>query len=180
LGELHERLRKFALELHPDKTRLIRFGRFAAMQRIQRDEGKPETFDFLGFTHICGKTRKGEFLLMRRTAAKRMRAKLRGVRLELQQRRHQSILEQGAWLASVVRGYFAYHAVPTNIDRLDAFRTQIVRTWHRALRRRGQRDRTNWDRMHRLAVRWIPRPRILHPWPQKRFDVRTRGKSPVR
>jgi len=124
LGELHERLRKFALELHPDKTRLIRFGRFAAMQRIQRDEGKPETFDFLGFTHICGKTRKGEFLLMRRTAAKRMRAKLRGVRLELQQRRHQSILEQGAWLASVVRGYFAYHAVPTNIDRLDAFRTQ--------------------------------------------------------
>jgi group II intron reverse transcriptase/maturase len=179
-AELRERLRKFALELHPDKTRLIRFGRFAAKNRTQRGEGKPETFDFLGFTHICGKTSAGGFTLRRRTMAKRMRAKLHEVRLELQRRRHYPIPEQGAWLAAVVRGYFAYHAVPHNIKRLSSFRTEIIRTWRRALRRRGQRDRTNWVRMNDLASRWIPSPRVLHPWPQKRFDVRTRGKSPVR
>lgn len=179
-AELRERLRTFALELHPDKTRLIRFGRFAAENRVRRGEGKPETFDFLGFTHISGKTRSGDFMLRRRTIAKRMRAKLHEVRLELQRRRHRPIPEQGAWLGAVVRGYFAYHAVPTNIDKLDSFRTEVTRTWQRALRRRGQRDRTNWARMHDLANRWIPRPRVLHPWPQKRFDVRTRGKSPVR
>jgi RNA-directed DNA polymerase len=178
--ELRERLRKFALELHPDKTRLIRFGRFAAENRAQRGEGKPETFNFLGFTHISVKTRSGDFMLKRRTMAKRMRAKLHEVRLELLRRRHQPIPEQGAWLGAVVRGYFAYHAVPTNIDRLESFRTEVTRTWLRALRRRGQRDRTTWARMHDLANRWIPRPRVLHPWPQKRFDVRTRGRSPVR
>ena len=180
LGELRERLRKFALELHPEKTRMPRFGRFAAKDRAERGEGKPETFDFLGFTHICAKTRGGEFMLKRRTTAKRMRAKLHEIRLEVQRRRHRPIPEQGAWLGAVVRGYFAYHAVPTNTDRLEGFRTEIIHTWHRALRRRGQRDRTNWTRMGSLANRWIPFARVLHPWPQKRFDVRTRGRSPVR
>lgn len=179
-AELRERLRKFALELHPEKTRLIRFGRFAAKDRAEHGEGKPETFDFLGFTHMCGRKRNGEFLLMRRTTAKRLRAKLHEIRLELRRRQHRPVPEQGAWLAAVVRGYFAYHAVPTNITRLRAFRTQVVGAWHRSLRRRGQRDRTNWARISLLRERWIPPARILHPWPKKRFDVRTRGKSPVR
>ncbi|WP_437313109.1 group II intron reverse transcriptase/maturase [Sorangium sp. So ce385] len=180
LVELRERLRKFALELHPDKTRVLRFGRFAADNRARYGEAKPETFDFLGFTHISAKRRNGGFLLRRRTASKRMRAKLHAIGVELQRRRHQSVPEQGAWIGAVVRGYFAYHAVPTNVDRLDAFRTEVTRIWLRALRRRGQRDRTDWARMHKLADRWIPRARVLHPWPEKRFDVRTRGKSPVR
>lgn len=161
LGELRERLRKFALELHPEKTRMVRFGRFAAKDRAERGDGKPETFDFLGFTHICGKTRAGEFMLKRRTTAKRMRARLREIRLVLHRRRHRPIPEQGAWLSAVVRGYFAYHAVPTNMDRLDGFRSEIIHTWHRALRRRGQRDRTNWARIGCLANRWIPFARVL-------------------
>ena len=180
LDEFRKRLRKFALELHPEKTRLLRFGRFAAQNRAERGEGKPETFNFLGFTHICGKTRDGVFLVNRWTMSKRMRAKLREIRFELRKRRHRPVREQGAWLGAVVRGYFAYHAVPNNIRRMDRFRTEVVRTWRRALRRRGQRDRTNWQRMSGLAERWIPRARVLHPWPQERFDVRTRGKSPVR
>lgn len=179
-ADLQRRLERFSLEMHPEKTRLIRFGSLAAANRRERGEGKPETFDFLGFTHICGKTRAGKFLLYRRTTKKRMRAKLKAVREALYKRRHLPVPVQGQWLGSVVRGYFAYHAVPTNIDRLASFRTQAVRSWLHALRRRSQRSRTTWDRMNRLAMRWIPLPRILHPYPSARFDERTRGRSRVR
>jgi len=178
--ELHERVQKFGLELHPEKTRLIRFGRFAAAQQKERGLGKPETFDFLGLTHICSRTRDGKFLLARQTMQKRMRAKLLEVKLELRRRWHQSIAEQGVWLAGVLRGYFAYHAVPTNSEKMQQFRTQVTRHWRRALLRRGQRDRTNWERMNRIATRWLPQARIQHPWPNKRFDARIQGKSPVR
>ncbi|WP_237077285.1 group II intron reverse transcriptase/maturase [Myxococcus xanthus] len=180
LKSLRERLRKFSLELHPEKTRLLMFGRYAEKMRAERGLGKPETFSFLGLTHICGRTGRGKFLLIRRTMRKRMQAKLREVKAELQRRRHLSIPEQGAWLRAVVRGYFAYHAVPTNGRALLSFRTQVIRLWQRSLRRRGQRDRTNWEKMGRLVRRWMPPARILHPWPEERFDVRTRGKSPVR
>jgi RNA-directed DNA polymerase len=177
---LAERLRQFSLELHPDKTRLLRFGTLAASQQRNRGLGKPGTFEFLGFTHICGKSRTGRFLLSRHTSKKRMRAKLRAVREELLQRRHLSVQQQGEWLASVVRGYFAYHAVPTNVRALGAFRPQVVRHWHRALRRRSQHDGTPWDRTRRFAARWIPHARVIHPWPEQRFDARNRGRSRVR
>jgi len=180
LAELRERLRKFSLELHPDKTRLIRFGAFAALNRQERGEGKPETFDFLGFTHICGRTRDRRFLLLRHTIARRMRATLHAVKAALMKRRHDPVPAQGRWLGSVVRGYFAYYAVPTNSEKLAAFRTQVLRAWLHALRRRSQRDQTTWERVSHLADRWIPRARVQHPWPNERFDVRTRGRSPVR
>jgi RNA-directed DNA polymerase len=180
LNDLRERLAKFGLELHPEKTRLIEFGRTAARARKARGEGKPETFAFLGFTHICGIARSGNFLLLRRTEAKRMRAKLHEIKVEMQRRQHVPVPAQGAWLQSVVRGYFAYHAVPTNVNRMSSFRTQVGRIWLHALRRRGQRDRTNWARMKTLETRWLPRARVLHPWPEQRFAARTRGKSPVR
>jgi group II intron reverse transcriptase/maturase len=179
-ADLQKRLEQFGLELHPDKTRLIRFGRFAEQQRFKRREGKPETFDFLGFTHICGMSRDGDFRLLRCTSKKRMRARLLAIRKDLKRRRHQALDVQGQWLAAVVRGYFAYHAVPMNISRLSSFRTQVIRSWHRALRRRGQRDRTGWARMNKLARRWLPTPRRLHPHPWERFDARTQGKSRVR
>ena len=178
--ELRERLRRFGLEIHPDKTRLIMFGRFAASRRARMGKGKPETFDFLGLKHICAETGAGKFLLARHTTPSRMRTRLRSIRAELRKRMHRPIPEQAAWLANVVRGYFAYHSVPTNMRAMDAFRTQIIRTWHKSLRRRSQRSRMNWERMRQLADRWIPRPRVLHPWPEERFDARTRGKSPVR
>jgi group II intron reverse transcriptase/maturase len=181
LDALRERLRCFALELHPDKTRLIAFGKLAnAARKARHMKGAAETFSFLGFTHLCARTKTGRFLLARHTVKSRMRAKLHEVKAKVQRRRHLPIPEQGRWLGQVVRGYFAYYAVPTNIKALARFRTQIIRTWHRALRRRGQRDRTNWARMNALAQRWIPPARMLHPWPDERFDVRTRGKSPVR
>jgi len=180
LRELRERLRKFALELHPDKTRVLEFGRFAAVSRKTRGQGKPETFNFLGFTHICSKTQAGEFLLMRQTACERTSRKLQEVKAELQRRRHHSVPEQGEWLQSVIRGHFAYYAVPTNGQPLNRFRSGIIRYWHHALRRRSQRDRTTWQRMQRLTERWIPSVKIMHPWPDTRFDVRTQGKSPVR
>ena len=180
LDALKERLRRFSLELHPDKTRLIEFGRYAVERRESVGKGRPETFDFLGFTHICARTRAGEFLLERRTMKKRMRAKLGEVKTETMRRRHLSVRKQGEWLGGVVRGYFAYHAVPTNIRTLQAFRREATRVWRRALRRRSQRDRTNWERMNRLAERWLPRARILHPWPNDRFDAKTRGGSRVR
>jgi RNA-directed DNA polymerase len=180
LADLRERFARFGLELHPDKTRVLRFGKFAIAQRRERGQGKPESFDFLGLTHICGRTQSGAFILLRRTASKRMRAKLREIGNELQRQRHRPVPEQGAWLQRVVRGYFAYHAVPTNTRRLCSFRTQVIRCWQRALRRRGQRDRTNWKRMSPLAERWLPHARVLHPLPDERFDARTRGKSPVR
>jgi group II intron reverse transcriptase/maturase len=180
LRELRERLRKFSLELNPEKTRILEFGRFAAPNREKAGLGKPESFNFLGFTHICAKTGTGKFLIVRRTMRERMRRKLHEVKDELQQRRHQPIPKQGEWLRSVVRGHLAYYAVPTNGQSLDRFRTQVNRHWYRALRRRSQRDRTTWLRMQRLIQRWIPPVSILHPWPDERFDVRTRGRSPVR
>jgi RNA-directed DNA polymerase len=170
--EMRERLREFSLSLHPEKTRLIEFGRQAAIKRAQRGLCRPETFDFLGFTFICGKSRRGKFLLTRRSRRDRMRAKLREVKDELRQRMHQPIPEQGRWLAQIVRGYFAYHAVPTNSRALLAFRYHVTDLWRRTLRRRSQKDDTTWVRMKRLADDWLPQPRILHPWPSERFAVR--------
>jgi hypothetical protein len=180
LGELRDRFRKFELELHPDKTRLIEFGRYAAERRARRGLGAPETFEFLGFTHISGKARSGSYLLLRQTTRKRMRVRLGAIRIETRRRRHLSIKAQGEWLRSVVGGYFAYHAVPTNYPAVNAFRREVVRHWYKALRRRSQRDRMNWRRMKALAERWLPKARILHPWPTERFDVRTQGRSRVR
>ena len=180
LADLRERFAKFGLELHPEKTRLIEFGRFAAERRRARGLGKPETFDFLGFTHICGKTRNGRFKLKRITIAKRMRAKLAEVKDQLKRRRHRPIPEQGRWLASVVRGHLAYYAVPGNSRAVRAFRDQVTRHWFKALRRRSQRHRLDWERMNRLATRWLPAVQILHPYPDVRFDARTLGRSPVR
>ena len=180
LADLRERFAKFALELHPEKTRLIEFGRFAAERRQKRGLGKPESFEFLGFTHICAKTRSGRFMLKRVTSKKRMRAKLSEVKAELMRRRHLPIPEQGRWLASVVRGHCNYHAVPSNSDAIIAFRTQATRHWCHALRRRSQRSRLDWERMNRLATRWLPPARVTHPYPDVRFDARTQGRSPVR
>jgi RNA-directed DNA polymerase len=180
LADLRERLRKFSLELHPDKTLLIEFGRYAAERRREHGQGRPETFNFLGFTHICGKSQQGQFVLVRHTMRERLRSKLREVKAELRTRRHEPIPAQGAYLASVVRGYFAYHAVPTNKSAVSSFKTEVERLWRHALRRRGDRRPVNWERVHTLAQRWLPPPRILHPWPNRRFDVRTQGKSRVR
>jgi RNA-directed DNA polymerase len=168
---LQQRMEKFELSLHPDKTRLIEFGRFAATNRARRSLGKPETFNFLGFTHICGRSRRGLFQLKRKSRRDRMRAKLRDIKEELRRRMHEPIPQQGQWLRQVVRGYFAYHAVPTNVASLSAFRHHVVHLWRRALLRRSQKDRTPWDRMLRLAADFLPAPRILHPWPDARFAV---------
>jgi group II intron reverse transcriptase/maturase len=180
LRDLRERFAKFSLELHADKTRLIEFGRYAARDRAARGLGKPETFGFLGFTHVCGKTKDGHFRLQRLTISKRMRAKLAEVKGQLKRRRHHPIPEQGQWLASVIRGHLAYYAVPGNSRAVRVFRTQTTRHWLKALRRRSQRHRLDWTRMDRLAQRWLPPAQILHPYPDVRFDVRTRGRSPVR
>jgi RNA-directed DNA polymerase len=179
-ADLRGRLAKFGLELNAEKTRLIRFGRFAAQQRQERGLGKPETFSFLGFTHICARTRKGRFKLKRITDSKRVRAKLHALKGELLWRRHLPIPEQGRWLASVLQGHYNYYAVPDNSEALRAFRDEAVRHWLRALQRRSQRSTIAWERMSRLADRWLPRPHILHPWPEQRFDARTQGRSPVR
>jgi RNA-directed DNA polymerase len=180
LHDLRERFAKFGLELHPGKTRLIEFGRFAAANRQKRGAGKPETFDFLGFTHICAKMRDGRFWVRRITVSKRMRAKLAEVKDQLRQRRHQPVPEQGRWLGSVVRGHCAYYAVPGNRKAVASFRTQVTKLWHEALERRSQRTRISWVRMDRLATRWLPPARVVHPFPDVRFSVRTRGRSPVR
>jgi RNA-directed DNA polymerase len=172
LDKMRERLREFALSLHPEKTRLIEFGRFAAERRQRRGLGKPETFNFLGFTFICGKTRAGKFQIQRKTRTDRMRAKLKMVQEEMRRRMHQPIALQGKWLRYVVNGYFNYHAVPTNSKALVAFRTEIARRWRRALIRRSDRTKLNWTQMKRLIDDWLPTPRILHPWPNKRFAVR--------
>jgi RNA-directed DNA polymerase len=171
LADLRQRMEKFALSLHPDKTRLIEFGRFAAGNRARRGLGKPETFNFLGFTHISGRSRKGGFQLRRKSRRDRMRAKLREIKETLRQRMHDSIPQQGRWLGQVVRGYFNYHAVPTNTKSLCAFRDHVTDLWRRALQRRSQRDRTTWERITRLAADFLPAPRILHPWPDARFAV---------
>jgi hypothetical protein len=166
LSNLRERFAKFGLELHPDKTRLIEFGRNAAWKRAKRGLGKPETFDFLGFTHICAKSKRGRFWLRRITIAKRMRAKLREVNDQLKRRRHEPVPVQGQWLRSVVQGHLAYYAVPGNTGAVAAFRTQVTRHWYKALRRRSQRTRLNWERMGRLAKRWLPPARVKHPFPE--------------
>ena len=170
-ADLQQRMEKFALSLHPDKTRLIEFGRFAATNRARRGLGKPETFNFLGLTHICGRSRRGLFQLKRKSRRDRMRAKLRVIKEELRRRMHEPIPQQGQWLRQVVRGYFAYHAVPTNVASLSAFRNHVVDLWRRTLKRRSQKDHTTWDRLARLAADFLPAPRILHPWPDARFAV---------
>jgi len=170
LRELGSRFEKFGLALHPEKTRLIEFGRFAAENRRKRGERKPETFIFLGFTHICGRKHwSGGFIVKRETATKRLRAKLSEVKQELMLRRHEPIPRQGKWLRSVVQGYFNYHGVPGNTAALEAFRTQTVRSWLRALRRRSQRRRLKWERFRRHVDRWIPHPKVLHQYPNERF-----------
>ncbi|PYQ83365.1 MAG: group II intron reverse transcriptase/maturase [Acidobacteria bacterium] len=171
LDAMRERLGKFALSLHPEKTRLIEFGRDAAENRKRRGLGKPETFDFLGFTFICGKSRRGKFLIKRKSRRDRMRAKLRAIKQELRRRMHQSIPEQGKWLKQVVNGYFNYHAVPTNSHALVVFRDELIRGWRRSLRRRSQRGARTWEWLRSVADEWLPQPQILHPWPNQRFAV---------
>src|SRR6266550_3110707 len=171
LEAMRERLGEFALSLHPDKTRLIEFGRHAAANRERRGLGKPETFNFLGFTFICGKSRRGKFLLKRKTRRDRMRAKLQAIKQELRQRRHQPIPVQGKWLRQVVKGYFNYHAVPTNNQALAAFRFFVTELWQRSLRRRSQKDGTTWEQITQVAKDWLPKPNTLHPWPRIRFAV---------
>lgn len=175
LVELRERFAQFGLTLHPDKTRLVAFGRHAAKRPGGRGGGKPETFDFLGFTHVCGRTRKGEFTVRRHTMRQRMQQKLHEVRTELRRRMHAPVPEQGAWLADVVRGHCQYYGVPLNSHRLRAFRLAVIRHWYRTLRRRGQKRRVNWARMSRLVARWLPPARICHPWPSVRLAARLKA-----
>jgi hypothetical protein len=170
LTALRERFAKFGLELHPEKTRLIQFGRYAAERRSERGLGPPETFDFLGFTHICGKTRKGDFTIRRISASKKLRNKLREVKESLRRKMHMDLAQVGSWLSSVYRGWCNYHAIPGNYDRLQQFRTAIQDLWLRTLRRRTQRGRwMTWQKFSRLSRRWLPTPRILHPYPEVRF-----------
>jgi group II intron reverse transcriptase/maturase len=173
-AELTERFRKFALELHPDKTRLLEFGPFAVANRKRRGEGKPETFNFLGFTHICGKKRSnGMFTVWRQTVRKRLQAKLSAVKTELRRRLHQPLPDVGQWLRSVVSGHFRYYGVPMNAPALHIFRFQIGWLWHRVLSRRSQNGRIPWDRMRRLINRWLPPGRIYHDYPLRRMGVVT-------
>ena len=171
LDAMRERFAAFALSLHSDKTRLIEFGRHAAARRARRGLGKPETFNFLGFTCICGLSRRGRFQLERKTRRDRMRVKLQQIKVELRRRKHQSIPEQGSWLKKVVTGHSAYYAVPTNARALSAFRHYVTNLWRRTLRRRSQKSGFTWARMSKLADGWLPAPRILHPWPDQRFAV---------
>ncbi len=171
LEHLRERLGKFGLELHPDKTRRIEFGRFAEQNRRKRGEGKPETFDFLGFTHISGKTGKGHFTVRRKTIRKRMRAKLKQIEQQLRERMHDPVSQTGEWLKSVVQGYFNYHAVPGNLTQLGIFRERLTRLWRLTLLRRSQKRRFSWCQMHHLAEKWLPIPRQLHPHPVRRFTA---------
>jgi RNA-directed DNA polymerase len=177
-AELGERLAGFGLELKAEKTRLIEFGRFAAENRAARGLGKPETFDFLGFTHICGKTRTGRFQVKRTTIAKRMRARLKEVKTELMRRMHLPTPEVGRWLGSVVQGHLAYFAVPGNLDAVRAFHDQVRRQWRRALKRLSQRANATWERFDRLANRWLPKTRTIHPFPEQRFDARHPRQEP--
>jgi hypothetical protein len=178
LTELRDRFATFGLALHPDKTRMVAFGRRAWTQsRVGR--GKPGTFDFLGFTHIAGTKRDGSYGLQRKTIRSRWQAKLREVKSELRRRRHHSIREQAAYLRSVITGHNRYYGVPGNGDRLSAFRFHIVHIWRRTLQRRSQRGRIPWTRMSRYAA-LLPPPTICHPWPSHRFDVTTQGGSRMR
>ena len=173
LAELRERFSTFGLELHPEKTRLIEFGRFAAQNRAERGEGKPETFHFLGFTHICGKTRAGKFAVLRKTMRKKLQAKLKEVYAKLRRRMHEPIPKQGAYLAAVISGHARYYGVPGNKSSLSALRKEVCRMWHKVLKRRSQKHSTTWERMKRLIARWLPYPRICHLDPMVRFGVTT-------
>ena len=172
LDAMRARLEEFTLSLHPEKTRLIEFGRFAASDRKKRGVDKPETFMFLGFTFICGKSRKGYFQVIRKTRRDRMMAKLQEIKAELRRRMHHPIPAQGTWLRQVVGGHFAYYAVPFNSRALAAFRYHVTDLWRRTLRRRSQKDGLTWERMTQLANDWLPSPRVLHPWPSTRFAVK--------
>jgi RNA-directed DNA polymerase len=178
LAELRERFTKFGLELHPEKTRLIEFGRFAKERRARRGDGPPETFDFLGFTHICGETRKGEFTILRKTSRKKFQAKLAELKEEISRNIHADVTKVGAWLQSVYRGWCQYYAVPNNYQRLQQFREAIQKMWFRVLRRRSQRGRRlNWKKFSKIGKRWLPAPKILQPYPDARFDCLIRGRS---
>ena len=177
LADLRDRFAQFGLELAGEKTRLIEFGRFAAQDRRRRGDPKPHTFTFLGFTHICATTRSGRFKLKRVTSKEKMRAKLKSVKAELMRRRHLPIPEQGRWLASVLRGHYNYYAVPDNSAALRGFRERIIRHWRRALSRRSQKDRMTLEQTRRHARRWLPTPRIQHPWPEDRFDARLKARA---
>jgi len=170
-GELAERLKKFNLELHDEKTRLLEFGRYAATDRVRRGEEKPETFNFLGFTHICGKTRRGKFCVQRRTMKKRMQAKLKTLKIELKQRMHTPLPEQGQWLRLVLLGHYQYYGVPRNSPAMNAFRYGVVELWRRSLQRRSQKGYISWERMERIAKRWLPYPHICQPYPDQRLCV---------
>ncbi|MBW1695770.1 MAG: group II intron reverse transcriptase/maturase [Deltaproteobacteria bacterium] len=180
LADLRQRFLKFNLQLHKDKTRLIEFGRFAAANRKRHGKGKPQTFDFLGFTHICGKTENGKFMVLRHTIGKRMRAKLKELKIELKRRLHNPVPVVAEWLRVVLLGHYRYYGVPGNSRKLHSFYFQLGRMWHKALLRRSQRHRLNWKRMSRLINRWLPRPRICHSYPDLSLYVTTRGRSPVR
>jgi len=180
LADLRERFLKFNLELHKDKTRLIEFGRFAAQNRKSQGKGKPETFDFLGFTHICGKTENGKFMVLRHSIGKRIRAKLMELKIELKRRLHNPVPVVGKWLRVVLLGHYRYYGVPGNSRKLESFNFHVSRLWYKVLLRRSQRHRLNWERMNRLIDRWLPRPRICHPYPDLGMYVTTRGRSPVR
>ncbi|ACC76375.1 MULTISPECIES: group II intron reverse transcriptase/maturase [Paraburkholderia] len=171
LKDLRQRMEEFDLTLHPEKTRLLEFGRYAAERRRRKGMGKPETFAYLGFTHISGTSLNGSFQLKRKSRKDRLRAKLKQVKEQMRLRMHEPIASQGRWLAQIVRGYFAYHAVPTNIRSLRAFRHGIMNIWRRTLRRRSQKDTMTWQRIQRLADEWLPQPQILHAWPDRRFAV---------
>jgi len=180
LEALRDRLASFGLKLHPEKTRLIEFGRFAESNRKQRGEGKPDSFDFLGFTHYCGKTRNGKFKIGRKTNAKRMSRKLQEVKEELRKRMHDPVWKTGKWLASLLRGSTNYYGVPGNTKAIRAFYTQVSRHWLHSIRRRSQkaRQRWTWERFYRLQAIWLPRPRIVHPYPAERFDAKYSRQEP--
>jgi RNA-directed DNA polymerase len=171
LSEFRKRLASFALELHPEKTRLIEFGRFAQVKRQQRGEGKAETFTFLGFTHYCATNSKGHFVVRRRTVPQRMRTTLHAIKAKLRQRMHEPVNQVGAWLKRVVSGYYRYHAVPENLGALRDFRDRLCNLWRSMLGRRSQRSRPSWNRIRPTFERWIPRPQVLHPYPDARFDA---------
>jgi len=171
LKEFRERLAKFGLELHPDKTRLLEFGRFAAVDRRRRGEKKPETFTFLGFVHQCGASPRGLFVVWRQTANKRMVAKLKQIKQTLRRRMHEPLGQIGAWLRSVSQGFYQYHAVPGNLRAMNTFRHRLRRMWRSTLRHRSQRPNVSWQRIGPLFDRWLPAPRVLHPYPDARFDA---------
>ena len=171
IAQLRERLAKFGLELHPDKTRLIEFGRFAADNRKGRGQGRPEPFDFLGFTHVCGETKQGKFAVIRQTKAKKMRAKLKEIKVELRRRLHHPVPEVGQWLRSVLRGHYRYYGVPGNWHAMSNFHAEVARFWIKSLWRRSQRAKLTRERIRRLVKAWLPYPRILHPYPFERLCV---------